>query len=198
MAYRNFTWDKIKDEFGVIPEYEPLFQNVVPVASSQRLLLNIEETRDMALTTEKMLSEALVFPILQEIRARNRKTIHLFSGEILNVDKKRGLNGECDFILTKSDLISLTSPIISITEAKYGEVYDVDSLAQTTAQMIGARIFNQRKNDYQTIYGACTSGREWLFLKLDENKLQIDTTLYNINNLPELLGVLQFIIDFYG
>ncbi|MCU0340786.1 MAG: hypothetical protein MUE30_12950 [Spirosomaceae bacterium] len=197
MAYRNFDWLKIERDFGILPKYQALFGPVDSVKPSERLVEELADTSDMALTTEKLLSEALVFPILQEIRLKNRDYVRLFSGETLKADIKRGLNGECDFILTKSPQIALTSPIISLTEAKNGEVSDLDSLAQTTAQMIGARVFNQKNNSHEIIHGACTSGREWLFLRLEKNHALIDTRRYSLQNLPELLGVLQYIIDFY-
>jgi hypothetical protein len=199
MAYRNFNFTKIEQEFGITPVFNRLFQEsqVLPLPLSQYLTVALENVSDMPLTTEKMLSEALIFPILQEIRQRNKKNIHLFSGEILNVDKKKGLNGECDFIITKSNVPSLSPPILYITEAKYGEPSDLDSLAQTVAQMIGAKILNQREHSYETIFGACSSGYEWLFMKLDRDHVYIDTQRYSIQNMPLLLGTLQHIIDFY-
>ena len=197
MAYRNFTFQKIEKDFGVLPAYQTLFDNIELVQPSIRLVQDIEDTSDMALTTEKMLSEAFIFPILQDIRVRNRTTIRLFSGNHLDVDKKLGLNGECDFILTKSPQIVLKSPIICLAEAKKGEVSDLNSLAQATAQMIGARIMNRRDNAHETIYGVCTSGYEWLFLKLENDTILIDKERYTIQNLPLLLGVLQHIVDLY-
>ena len=76
-------------------------------------------------------------------------------------------------------------------------VDDPKSLAQLTAQMIGARVFNQKNDAYQIIHGACTSGKDWLFLKLENDTLYIDQANYGLNNVPQLLGVLQRIINFY-
>ncbi|NJN33947.1 MAG: hypothetical protein HC817_06575 [Saprospiraceae bacterium] len=88
------------------------------------------------------------------------------------------------------------APIINITEAKNGEADNPRSLAQTAAQLLGSRIFNQQNNTPITdLYGACTSGYDWLFLKLEGSKVIIDTDRYVLNNLPQLLGVLQHIIN---
>lgn len=198
MAYRDFNFARIKDDFGITTIYRKLFENIESVEPSQKLKADLESIVDMPMSTEKLISEALVFPILQEIRLNNRAMLRLFSGENLNADKKRGLNGECDFIITKDpEIIELHTPIISVVEAKKGIVDDPKSLAQATAQMIGARIFNQKNDSYQTIYGACTSGKNWLFLKLEDDHLYIDQTTYSLNNIEQLLGVLQKVINFY-
>ena len=198
MAYRDFNFDRLKKDFGIIFTYQKLFHNITPVEPSNRLLEDIELTTDMLLNTEKLVSEALVFPILQDIRAKNRQKIRLFSGEILTADKKRGLNGECDFIMTNDASVpTLHSAIFSITEAKKGDIEDASSLGQTIAQMIGAKIFNQKDGGNEIIYGACTDGKQWLFMKLEGDTVLINTERFGTQNLPQLLGVLQQIVDFY-
>lgn len=88
--------------------------------------------------------------------------------------------------------------MIQVVEAKKNDVYDARSLSQTAAQMIGARIFNQKANKpVETIRGACTNGYEWIFLKLEGQFVYVDTDRYNLANLPQLLGILQTVVDFY-
>jgi hypothetical protein len=68
---------------------------------------------------------------------------------------------------------------------------------QCAAQMIGARLFNEKKGIKQeTVYGCVTTGKEWLFLKL-EDKIYIDKKTYNLENIEDLLGVFQTIIDYF-
>ena len=65
-------------------------------------------------------------------------------------------------------------------------------------EMYAARLFNQQtKTDIEVIYSAVTNGYEWLFVKLEENTLYIDTARYSLENPPKILGALQGIIDFY-
>jgi hypothetical protein len=47
------------------------------------------------------------------------------------------------------------------------------------------------------MYGATTTGFEWLFMRLEESNVKVDKQLYQLSALPELLGVLQRIIDIY-
>jgi hypothetical protein len=60
-------------------------------------------------------------------------------------------------------------------------------------------LFNEREgSDIRIIHGCVTSAYDWLFLKLDGATLTIDTRRYGLVNLPELLGALQTVIDFYN
>lgn len=200
MSYRDFKFKDLEDKFGVKQGRKRLFSADVPSVEPSDLLLGIlERIEGKLFTTEKALSENIVSPILQEIWFKNKDKIELFSGENLEAEKSKGLNGECDFIIAKApQAIELTAPIINICEAKKGEVDNARSLSQTAAQLIGAKIFNQ-KNNFPTdfLYGVCTSGREWLFLKLENGTIYIDTHRYFQTDLPQLLGILQYIIDEY-
>jgi len=82
-----------------------------------------------------------------------------------------------------------------MVEAKKNDM-DI-GIPQCAAQMLGAKIYNE-KNNVKTkfIYGCVTTGEEWLFLKLDEH-LIIDKRKYFLNELGELLAVFQNIIDNY-
>ena len=60
-----------------------------------------------------------------------------------DVDASRGLNGYCDFILTRSPLQSvLTAPVVAIAEAKNDNLRT--GLAQCIAAMVAAREFDAR------------------------------------------------------
>jgi len=197
MAYKDFKFIDLQRKFGIKQTTAQLFTTDLPnIAPSEHLLRSLEIAKEFPLTTEKAISEALVSPILQEIKLNNRKTIELFSGERLVADKSKGLTGECDFLFAKAPgSKELIAPVVSITEAKRGDIDNPNSLAQAAAQLIGARIFNQKQDTIiDTIYGACTSGHEWIFLKLEGKTITIDKNRYPIANLSKLLGVLQYII----
>ena len=133
---------------------------------------------------------------MTEIQLRN-KGIILFSGEQLNVDNSRNLNGEIDFLFTKTNnFLEIECPILCITQAKIGLINK--GIPQAAAQMYGVRLFNEREGKPTPItYGAVTDGKTWRFLKLKEQTLYTDLNIYYLYNLPLLLGVLQWIIDFY-
>ncbi len=53
------------------------------------------------------------------------------------------------------------------------------------------------KSPNHIIHGTVTDGYEWVFLRLEENLLLIDSERYYLQDLPRLLGALQTIIDYY-
>ena len=198
MSYKKIKFKELKEKFGIHQTRAAIFPTAIyEVTPSQRLQEDLAEAKSMALTSEKALSEGYVFPILKELRRRNLDSIELFSGEILVGDATVGLEGECDFLITLTPgAVELTDPIICITEAKKGVVDDSRSLAQTASQMLGARFFNLKHDkNLPTIYGACTNGTEWLFLRLRDQILEIDNERFHLAQLPKLLGALQMVVD---
>ena len=88
----------------------------------------------------------------------------------------------------------LKPPVFCVVEAKND---NLDSgVPQCIAEMYAAQIFNEnRGSETPFIYGAVTFGYEWKFLRLETKIALLDTDLYYLIRLPELLGVLQTIID---
>lgn len=197
MSYKKFTFSDLEEKFGLKQSAKHLFEKIVALKPTDLLVLQLEIAYENPLLSEKAICENIISPILVELKRKNKDSIQLFSGLDLPANKKVGLKGECDFLFAKAPQArEMTAPIISITEAKKGDIEA--ALSQNAAQMLGARIFNEkRKKNTPIIYGAVTNGTEWLFLKLEENTVFVDTKRYATVNLPELLGVLQTIINFY-
>ena len=90
--------------------------------------------------------------------------------------------------------VSLEAPIFCLVESKNQAIED--GFTQCAAEMYAARLFNQQNNEpFEIIYGAVTNGYDWSFLKLEGNTVYVDIDRYFINELPKLLGILQFIVD---
>ncbi len=196
-SYSNFTYTDL-DTLLVHYERQKLFpQAISGLESSNWLSETLAMNHSYPLGTEKAKSELLVIPILTEIRRRNHGFFALYSGYTFDVDATQGLTGRSDFILTKERRSPIiTAPLFAVVEAKNDNVED--AVPQCIAQMLAAQIFNERKGTtVPVIYGAATSGFDWLFMRLSGNTALIDTEIYQIRALPELLGVLQNIIDFY-
>jgi hypothetical protein len=196
MAYGDFTLDSIEKKFGVKARTERIFGKIKHVKPSKYLLHDIKEAKTFPLRSEKAKSEWVVTPLLKELRRSNGSYFTVYSGEFLNVDMANGLNGECDFIISKDiGTYTISYPILQVVEAKKG---DIDlGVAQCSAQMIGAKIYNDEKGTpVDMVYGCVTNGSDYLFLKLSD-KIIIDTQTYSLTKLSELLGVFQSIIDYY-
>ncbi|MDM8526524.1 hypothetical protein QUF80_24370 [Desulfococcaceae bacterium HSG8] len=147
--------------------------------------------------SEKVRNELIVMPILLEVQDINDEKISIHSGVNLNIDKKKGLTGECDFILSLSTITEfLDTPVFCIVEAKKQDIEA--GLGQCSAQMMGARLLNQKRDkNITTIFGCVTTGAEWHFLKLHDQELILDSQEYFIRSTDELLGVFQEIINYF-
>ena len=69
-------------------------------------------------------------------------------------------------------------------------------LGQCIAEMIAARIYNEREGKGPTtIYGVVTTGSIWKFLKLDGSTVTIDQPEYYLEQLDTILAILVQIVE---
>ena len=193
MAYSDFSLTKFKKTFNItIDEEADLFATVEPIEISEKLTNTLEETTELALAinTEKARSEMIITPILLEVRRKANYQISLFSGTDFNVDIERGLNGYCDFVISRSrEQLTINVPVLIIVEAKNENIKG--GLGQCAAAMLAAQLFNEQEgNEIKTIYGAVTTGDIWKFLKLEGTDIFIDLNNYYIKELNKILGIL--------
>ncbi|MCU0340839.1 MAG: hypothetical protein MUE30_13220 [Spirosomaceae bacterium] len=198
MAYSKFTLVEIVERFSLIIKRGAVLEAVKPIPISDFLKESLTRGIGIALPngSEKARSELLVSPFLVELKQINAGTISVFSGEVLDADKKKGLNGECDFILSFNDnQLFIDAPIFTIVEAKKNDIGE--SFGQCVAQMLGAKIFNEthRKNIH-TIFGCVTTGDRWHFLKLHDTTVSIAPKDIILDTNEDLiLGTLQHIVE---
>ena len=99
-----------------------------------------------ALVSEKARSEFLIAPVLLAAHDFAPGALTIYSGQRLDVDPERGLLGECDYILALTPPVPrLRAPLVTVLEAKKGDVEA--GLGQCVAQMVGARLFNERTGE---------------------------------------------------
>lgn len=197
MAYRNFTLSDLREKFSIDNRQLRILQNTVPLQPSSFLEQSLAEVEELPIRSEKAKSEWIVVPILKELRKHNNKFFTIYSGDHLNVDETTGLKGECDFILAKdTGTFDINYPIMQLVEAKKNDLEI--GVPQCAAQMVGAHFYNQKKGaTVNKIYGCVTTGNEWLFMVLEDGCIKIDTKIYYLNDVAGILGVFQFIIEYY-
>lgn len=199
MSYSQFTLQQVTQEFNLkIVEISTFLPPIEPVYPNPYLAEFIERHFDLALAlnTEKARSEMLICPILLGVKEALAGKISLFSGEEFTVEPEIGLNGICDYILSRSsEQLFVTAPIAIIVEAKKEDLKS--GLGQCAAEMLAAQKFNMAKQIYiPIIYGAITTGSIWRFLKLEEQTLTIGLREYPAMPIEQILGILvSFISD---
>jgi hypothetical protein len=212
MVYGNFTLRKVKQEFGLtIQEQNSFLPETAPVAPSDYLAETLRRNLAMAIAvgTEKARSELLISPVLVEVREILNRTISIFSGTDFTVDDKVGLNGICDFLISRStEQLLIEAPVIAIVEAKKddlnsgtgqsatqgSEEASEQSVAVCIAEMIAAQRFNEMNGSaIRSIYGTVTTGSNWRFLQLQGTTVSVDLADYPIPPVDRVLGILTYL-----
>jgi hypothetical protein len=199
MAYSKFTIKSVKEELGIrLIEDESLFgQEPIPtITIRDHLKMILAEDAPLATTinTEKSRSEWIIAPIVAEVRKQLAKRISLFSGTTFTVDEARGLDGQCDYILSLgSEQLYIAAPILTIVEAKKEDI--IGGVGQCVATMYAAQLYNQREgHSLPAVYGAITTGTTWKFLKLSGQTTWLDRDEYYLNEIETLMGIFSLII----
>ena len=194
MPFSDFTLPDLESKVGVrLGDVSDLHAAVAesPPRPALAALLGSYLPLATLIGTEKAKSELIVAPVLLEVWELFHRRIGFFSGTEFNVDKARGLNGLCDFILSRSDLqVVLKAPVAVVVEAKDDSI--AGGLGQCGAEMVAARIFNERAgNAIEVIHGCVTTGTLWRFMTLRGDDLTIDRTQYTLpERLAKVLGIL--------
>ena len=197
MAFGDFSFPGVAQALGVSVVDSALFAGVTPVKVREEFAALIQEGADLALAinTEKARCEFIIAPVLLELRRSLGGIFGLFSGTELNVDAARGLNGVCDFIMTKLPRQTiLTAPLVTIVEAKNDNLRS--GLGQCIAAMVAASEFNRKAEAHiHTVYGVVTTGSAWKFLQLRGLEVTIDIHEYYVVDLGRIMGILGHIVQ---
>lgn len=199
MPYSAFTSvTQVKKAFGLTLKEGDRFipTTLEPIIPDPILTGFLNKTLTLATVTgsEKARSEMLVAPLLVEVRELLDRQIALFSGEDFTVDASVGLNGICDFLLSRSpELYAIEAPVVVLVEAKKADLKL--GVPQCIAEMVAAARFNAENNDaIRTVYGCVTSGTLWRFLKLEGTVVTIDLADYPLEPIDRLLAMLVWMV----
>jgi len=198
MSYSTFTFSKLKQKYNIEQEETNLFHSVKieEVTPSPHLQVDLEDAKGIPMLSEKAKSESIIAPILRELKRRNPH-ITVFSGYTFNIPGEEELTGTPDFMISaKARIVEPRSPIFCLFESKNKS--PEEGFAQCASEMYAARVFNKKMNEpYETIYGAVTNAFDWVFMKLEGDTVFIDWNRYYLNELPKVLGILQYIVGQY-
>ena len=116
-SYSKYTDLKtVTEAFGLSLKRDSLFpKTIAKIEPSGWLIESIRLAYKAGFDSEKERSERLVSPVLTALLAQNDEQLTIYSGHQLNVDKSRGLVGECDYLLSlgKKVIEVIQSPILA-------------------------------------------------------------------------------------
>ena len=195
-SYSQFDYDDLKDLNLQVGEKAFMHQiNYAPIEPSAYLKTTLERNLRRKLKSEKAKSEFLISPILAELEELNLQKFAFYSGYKFNVEPKQGLRGFCDFVLSfEPTAFRIEAPVFCIVEAKNENLEG--GVPQCVAELYAAQIFNDRVGKSRPIlYGAVTFGHEWKFIRFIGKEAEVDTNVFYLNQLPQILGIMQYIVD---
>lgn len=197
MAFQNFTFPQVVQDLGLSLADANLFAELAPSVVPPEFVARVIEGANLAsaINTEKARSEFVIAPVLLELRRLHLGQLGLFSGIELDADATRGLNGVCDFVITKSPRQHVVSaPLITIVEAKNDNLRS--GLGQCIAAMVAAQLLNQAASTpIAAVYGAVTTGTAWKFLELRGTDLTLGLAEYHIESVGKILGILGHMVE---
>jgi hypothetical protein len=197
MAFQNFTFPQVEQTLGLTVADADLFARVPALAVRPDFTALVLEGASLAsaINTDKARAEFVIAPVLFELRRSHGGRFALFSGVELEADASRGLNGVCDFVISKSARQHiLSAPLLTIIEAKNDNLRG--GLGQCIAAMYAAQLLNQASAaPVKAVYGAVTTGGAWKFLRLQGSDVVLDLIEYYIDNLGKIMGILSHIVD---
>ncbi len=213
MPYSSFTLAQVKQQFDLRVVMDIFFTDLPSLMPGEWLINLLKKSAPLAaaLGTEKVRSELIIAPLLFEFRELLDCQVSLFSGSDFSIDAELGLNGVCDFLLTRSTSeFIIEAPAIIVIEAKKGELNagwgqpatqgseetSEQSVAVCAAEMVAAQKFNSTNDqNINTIYGCISTGTRWQFLKLTGKDLTIDVTEYSLDPVDRILGIFKWMVD---
>jgi hypothetical protein len=197
MAFRDFSFPEVQQALGLEIQDADLFSSAPPFTVREEFAAFVRDGVALALanSTEKAKSEFIIAPVLLELRRSLKNGFSLFSGVEWNVDPSRGLDGYCDFIITKGGSQHvLRAPYVAIVEAKNDLIRT--GLGQCIAAMYAARWTNEQTHvPIQTVYGVVSTGAAWKFLRLQTNVVVVDVPEYFIDDLSKIMGILKVVVQ---
>jgi hypothetical protein len=199
MPYSQFTTiTKVKEAFNLSTiEGIRFLPEIAPISPSNTLQDYLEETLPIAIATgsEKARSELIITPVLVEVRRILNRKVTLFSGEDFTVDESLGLNGRCDFLISRSsEMLAIEAPAVVIIEAKQADLKT--GFGQCVAEMVAAQKFNDAKTkSIPIIYGSVSNGVQWQFLKLEGQTITIDLIIYPLPPVEQILGFFVWMVQ---
>ena len=197
MSFSDFkTLNQVNKELGItIHADNKLYLDIEPVHVSSWFAetMNRAYTKAIRINTESARQALIVDNVLIELQ--QHITMSFFLENPFNIDSSKGLTGNPDGIISKSDNeLYITAPVVVLVEAKKSDLGS--GLAQCIAEMEAARLFNEQEgNSISPIYGVVTDGVLWQFLSLSAQTATIDTYLYNFDDGSKIVGILKFFVE---
>ena len=185
---RNYSSMNLKDAMQMIGRTNLIHwkiesENLEPSAHLQEDLRRLEYFDLQGSEPAKTL---LIDTLLAEIVPRFEK-LKVWKEVTISTDT---LTGVADYIMAPRRAY-METPLLCVVEAKKDDFEG--GQAQCLAEMVACKWTNEQSNSLIDIFGVVSNGQGWQFYKLTASGEAFATDQYGLENLPRILGVLDFI-----
>ena len=196
MAYSDFTFAGITKACGltVLPPAD-LFSKVPLIDLPPGVEATLMHQLPLAsiLNTEKARSELLIAPMLFGLKYRYADRVAIFSGIDFSVEPAVGLNGRCDYILSRNpQQLALIAPVCVLVEAKREDI--IAGIPQCIAEMVAAQRFNRANGVEEPLFGVVATGILWRFMRLDGVTVSVDDIEYPVQAPRPIFSILSAMV----
>lgn len=197
MSYSKFTIERVIKEFNLKLQQVEFIANNSDIQNLQpsnyiEEYLNNSYNFALSLGTEKAESEFIIAPILLEVKNKFNNSVTFFSGQRFDIDVDKNLSGICDFIFSQTQQsLYIEKPVLFVVKVKESNIKSGNG--QCIAELVAAQIYNNNSDSY--VYGTVTNGREWQFIRLKDNRIEININLIPTYPLDKLIGILYWCVE---
>lgn len=188
MLKRTFSALTLAEALQLVPTKRLLEWSikVAPRPASDILQANLQRLRVFDLTMTEMAKTLLIDALFAEI-VPEHMGLKVWKAMPLETDS---LTGVTDYLITPA-YAYISTPLLCVAEAKRDDF--VQGEAQCIAEMVACRWKNQQEGHTADVYGIVSNGQAWQFYRLNQNAEVYVTSTYGTNDLPTLLGALDYV-----
>jgi hypothetical protein len=185
---RNYSAIKLEEAMQLIGRdtFTRWQLNVSPRPQSDFLKEDLRRLNVFELENSEQAKTLLIDALFAEVVPDHPK-LKIWKAEALETDT---LTGIADYLIAPYRAY-LATPLLCVTEAKRDDFEK--GRIQCLAEMYACQWNNRQRSLDIDIYGIVSNGQGWRFYKLTQTNEAYETTLYGIEDLPGLLGALDYI-----
>jgi hypothetical protein len=192
MAYSNFkTVEEVARKFDLEVANKTAFtsQKEINVLESLFSIITENINDGLSFVNEVTICERIISPILIFV-SRNYERSNVWSHVSYNVDEKKGLVGEPDYLIApRTKYGGMARPSLCIIEAKRDDFEE--GWAQALAAMVASSLL-----DAKLCYGVVTTGKTWEFGKLEDSVFTLDPiSISATDNLQKTFNIINWMFD---
>lgn len=160
--------------------------DVAPCLPGSDLLTHLQRLEVFDLESTEEAKTLLIDALFAEVVSHYPR-LKVWKAEKLETDT---LTGVADYLIAPRRAY-LATPLLCVTEAKRDDFEK--GRVQCLAEMVACQWNNRQSGQDIDVYGIVSNGQIWRFYKLTRTSDAYETNQYGIENLPGLLGALNYI-----